>query len=139
PCRSILTYPSPGYLSAITISSEADPCPLRRGKWSTHKTIVDNQRGGNVYDVEVSIESLAKAIQFHGSGPPDTRTVHLERVIGPNSQIPVDRQIREHPVNRIATDEIETVVVLYDATQRRGSTNTQPPETRSIRYTLSIK
>lgn len=137
-CQASLKKPDAGYLSGIEIEVAASPCPFERGKMGLHLIQIDNNRGALVHMVMVSVKSVNKGIKLSNDPIPtefaDTipsiRLKHRLRV-----------PMVENPGIQIQTDEIETVVSLYDHLHyRSGGTFSGPAQTTPIlSYSLDFQ
>ena len=84
-CSTIMAVPTPGYLSGISIKAETEDCPMTVGQDSHHIIEFTNGRSNNVYDVEFTVWSIGKKIDFNGI----TRWYHIEPVIAGPSTTPM--------------------------------------------------
>ena len=74
-CKDSLTHPQPGHLTAIDLEAEINSCTVKAGKPSKHATTVDNQRPGNIYQVDICVKSKFQGVILDGK-PAGTEYKH---------------------------------------------------------------
>lgn len=137
-CKDSLAYPKQNALTSIALEAEAKPCTIISGSSSTHTAQIENKRTNNIYEVEMTVKAVAKAVDFGGTPPVTevTKPVGLVRKGGKGS---VSLTITSNSGGSASSDEIETGIAFYDGSQKVGSSYVGNPEKAVLAYTVDLK
>lgn len=135
-CKDSLSHPQPGHLTAIDLEAEVNACNLKSGRKSRHTTTINNQRPGNIYQVDICVKSRGKGVILDGD-PNITEYKHTIPVLRSGKKYPNKFDVTVNPNKPMPNDEIITAIVLYDSTQVSGN-NYGQPEQASLTFTIDI-
>jgi hypothetical protein len=123
-------------VSAIDISCSTTRCSLAATDTAHHVIDITNNRPGTIYEVEICSISLNAFIDFNGA--PKSVIQPGSGMVGSASTAP-RTSVNLRPLSGPGSDEIQTTVKFYDATQRLGNHRyVQPPETHQIDYEIDL-
>jgi hypothetical protein len=125
--------------TAVTVVCRTTKCDFSSADTANHIIQVLNNRGGSLYELEACSVAMNGAVHFSGGSA--TKIVTKYGIVSPlisggkNVTISIGMTHRGNPT----TEEIQTTIEFYDATQRiRGSSFTGSKESYNVNYQFDL-
>lgn len=103
-------------MSSVDMACSTTKCSLAKADTAHHITDIINNRPGSIYGVEICSVTLNGLVDFNGS----PKSITKYGIIGSKATAPTT-SINLNPLSGPGTEEIQTTVEFYDATQRVGN------------------
>ncbi|HEY0909048.1 MAG TPA: hypothetical protein VGD75_02335 [Bradyrhizobium sp.] len=105
--------------TAVDITCRTTKCSFHSSDTANHVTDVANNRSGSLYSLEVCVVSFAALVDFTTAG--NKKSVTVGSIVGSGHAAHVSTGMLH--AGTVGTEEIQTTVEFYDATQRIGHTS----------------